>query len=171
MIKTISIFLSLGVLLSILAFYFIVNSSPIPEETLQTIIQEEQIGEDEEIVLWNHLEEKAKEGLIFEYLANEVYIVFGLIAGALFFYLSSIHLVVDKLGFKKYYESANTFAAIRRSSLIIAALILFMYLYLLRTEPYIYVTAPLLLFVLEISYSLMTQRKSKPELMEEQLKR
>lgn len=163
MSRTITIFLALSLLLSLIGYYFILNTTPIKFEKLEQIIQRESIPQDSEEELWAYVDSEIEKGYIFEYLSNEAYIVVALLSFSVFFTLTSIHLLIDKLFFKKFFQKPSMFNACRRSAVLILSFFGFSGLYLINSEWYVYTFFPVLVVLLEIIFSSIVNPTSSPQ--------
>jgi small-conductance mechanosensitive channel len=139
--KKILIFFVLGIFFAALANYLVSNTSPFDLEKLQKFSIDQEISDND----WEKFDSEIKEildkGLIFNYLSGNAYLVALLILGSLFCFFAVLHLIIDKLFFKEYFEPPSLFDAIRRGIFFCAALslIVLMRLYAVRDNYYLFI--------------------------------
>ncbi len=126
LVKRITIFFILGIFFGVFAFYFTNQFSPFNVSKIQDYADEHEIPDEE--VLTNELKTLIDEGEILDYLSSNAYIAFVMTLLSFFFLLSAIHLTIDKLFFKKFYEPASMFDALRRSLIVVVVLGILVYL-------------------------------------------
>lgn len=125
-----SVFLSFIISLIFLGlFIYLADNLPIFYEDQIPIIQEQfAIQTNEEfILLFNDLK---KRGLLIEIVnKNNVYVTLSMLFLFILSTISTLHLLIDKLFFKKFYQQPDIFPAIRRAFwfAIIVIMIIFMY--------------------------------------------
>lgn len=86
------------------ALNIITTLSPFNIEKIEELIEDEEIAENDEDKLNEEIEKLIDDGFIFEYLSTNAYSAGVLLLVSFFTFLSAIHLSVDKLFFKKFYE-------------------------------------------------------------------
>lgn len=104
-----------GVTLSVIALFYIRSHSPFDIDKLQTYAVENEIAEDDNESLLFLIRDLKEEGRITEYLSTSAYAGFGIVVAALMFFFSCIHLAIDKLFFKEFYENPSVYLAVRRT--------------------------------------------------------
>jgi len=107
-----------------LFFYFINNLSPWNGEIIDRYIGTYNISTGSEFQ--EFINDSIKAGIIFDYLDIKnvfLIIICGLISASAS--LTAIHLIIDKLFFKKFYEEPNLSVAFRRSLYIPCVFIIF----------------------------------------------
>lgn len=118
------IFLTLGITLIALATLFFQSFSPLNLEKIQELVIQNDIQPGENDKLIDTLLDLRSTGKLVEYLNGDFYI--GIFIGliGIFLVFNTIHLTVDKLFFKNFYQKASFFDSIRRGSLFIISLFL-----------------------------------------------
>lgn len=147
------IWLILGIMILAFTRVFIANISPFKEGTLNELVQSKEIGPEQWEALNAELETAIERGLIFEYLSTNAYIGGFLFSLSIFCLFTSLHLFIDKLFFKNFYEKASLFDANRRALFFVLALIGMLYLLLYDAEIYVVLSAPLLSLIVEILFT------------------
>ena len=135
--RRVALYLFLGIIFSVLSFYLIQELSPFDTQKLEEIVEIQNIID---------------RGLVFSYLSENAYIIGGSILASIFFIFISIHLFIDKLFFKNFYENASSFDAIRRGFLLILAIVFLIFSKLSKAENYVLILIVLLPFLLEFVY-------------------
>ncbi len=112
--KKVLISLTIGVFSIVLFLYLVDTLSPWNEVILREYIEKFSIDSGTEFN--EFIDDSINAGIIFDYLnLKNVFILFGFGFTAAVSFLASLHMFVDKLFFKKFYEDPNTTTAIRRS--------------------------------------------------------
>ncbi len=107
----------LSIFLVFIGIYITNSLTPFVEENLLDYAESQEFLTDNEVV--NSIETMIDKGIIFRMLDWKNVTVFLLVfCGAFTAFFSSLHIFFDKLFFKKFEESPNYFAAIRRGLLI-----------------------------------------------------
>lgn len=163
LIRKVAILFVIGLFAFGLSFYIVKNLSPLDFEKLQEIANEKQIDEDDEKSLNNEIHLIIERGFIFQYLTPSAYAALFLFMTSIFFLFSSLHMLIDKLFFKKFYEYPSNFMAFRRAFLLAITLgtILFMNLYGFDL-PTIGISI-LLAFLMEVMFLLFWKRSPMKE--------
>ena len=152
--KRVIVALTIGVFLLIIFKYIIDNISPFNAIEVQKLIEVNQIRTGDWDTLNKVINDLISKGEIFKYLSLYAYlavIVFCVGIGSIF---TAIHLTIDKIFFKNFFESASLFDAIRRSMLLSVGLVALIYLKLLGVETYVLILTPIVLLALEIVFTL-----------------
>jgi hypothetical protein len=144
----------LGFILILSSFFLAQNLSPFQMEKIEElIIQNDIVNEDFER-LDSIVYELVRRGLILSYLSENTYIVLFCFLLGIFFVFISIHLFLDKLIFKKFYEEPSNFNAIRRAILLILSIVLFLFSKLNLSPSYVPILIVIAPFVIEAAYYL-----------------
>lgn len=109
-----SIFIAGGFLLN----YFFDELSPINQDVLERIVIQEEIEIGDEGILYNVIEELIASGRWPIIVNSNIYTVLTIIFISLSCFFIAVHISVDKLFFKKFYETPNYHQAIRRGIII-----------------------------------------------------
>lgn len=155
------IFLIIGIFFSVVLAYQLSNFSPFNLEKIQDLIISEGITFDQGDKIDTLIKEKVISSSVFEYLSDTSYIVFGLLNAVVISIFSFIHIVVDKLFFKTYFESPSYFKAIRRAFLLGLSLSLVIYMRLLKIELSNILLIPITALIFEIIISSLETKKIK----------
>jgi len=163
--KQFVIFLVIGIFFALFSKY-IVSSPDIPPlnmDMVQQIITDKGIGPDDAKKLDEEIQNLIDRGLIINYLSTNAYLLaFSILASILCFFVC-IHLFVDKLFFKNFYERASLFIAIRRGLLLclsIGAIILFK---LYKVETYVLFLVPIAALTIEGVFLFNSKARQKKE--------
>lgn len=152
--KKVIIFFLIGVFLFIVAKYFYENSSPFNLTEIQTVVEDNKVKSGDWDGLNTAILELVKTGRIIKYLAPDAYIEGVIIAASIFCIFVSIHLVIDKIFFKDFYETASLSDAFRRGLLLSLTLYVLVYLKLYSVEVYILLLMPIFVLLLEVIYTI-----------------
>lgn len=120
--KRFFIILLLGIVLLGLSWLFMQQSSPFNKEKLDALIIENEIEKNDWNALQQIIVEYKQDGKIFELLSANAYIFFVMLSSSSLLLFTALHLFVDKLFFKEYYESPSLRVAVRRSCVLVVAL-------------------------------------------------
>lgn len=170
--KRIIIFFFIGVFFIFISKYIFENFTPFNKDALQELITSQNIQPGQWDQLNQELLNLVQRGLILDYLSPNAYIGLGSVLVSIFSFFVSIHLIIDKIFFKDYFEPALLSDAIRRGIFLLAALILIAYTKLLHVELYIIALIPVVFIILEIFYQsyfkkFMEFRKTRLQEMEQ----
>jgi hypothetical protein len=152
----------LGIFLSLIGIYISTNISPFYEERIIEYAKGAGYLTDNELV--DGIDLLIKRGLIFRMLDSKNMIAFILVWSSAFVcFFTGLHLSIDKILFKKFYESPNISQAYRRGIFIA---IIFIGLFFLRLVESLYwynaLAIILLMFFIEILISsIARERKFK----------
>src|SRR5260221_10858807 len=152
--KRVIVALTIGVFLLIIFKYIIDNISPFNAIEVQKLIEVNQIRTGDWDTLNKVINDLISKGEIFKYLSLYAYlavIVFCVGIGSIF---TAIHLTIDKIFFKNFFESASLFDAVRRSMFLSVGIVALIYLKLLGVETYVLILTPIVLLALEIVFTL-----------------
>ncbi len=144
--------LIIGTSLSILSFYMLTKLSPFKADKVMDLIEEKQIDKNDWELLNEELSNLVEQGLIFDYLSSNAYLVFVLMLSSLFFYFVGIHLAIDKLFFKKFYENPLLMDAVRRGIICCLIIILLIYGKLYLLDIYTLLAIPVVALALEVGF-------------------
>lgn len=161
LIRKIVIFIILGLFLMGIAYYFLINLSPFDQQKINELISEKNIQEGEYEELVNELQILVGEGRIIEYLNVNAVAASLIILIAIFFFFIAVHLFLDKLFFKKFFENPSLALAIRRGLLFVLGIGLIIYLRLRLFTIQELVLVPITLIFIEIGISLFINDYSK----------
>ncbi|MEP7103941.1 MAG: hypothetical protein ABI721_04515 [Candidatus Dojkabacteria bacterium] len=161
------VFFIVGVFFAFIARYMIVSPdiSPLNLDMVQKLIEEKNIGVDDSKQLNAEIQSLIDRGLILSYLSPNAYLLAVSILASIFCFFSSIHLFVDKLFFKNFYEKASLFNATRRGLLLCISIGAVVYLRLYRVEDYVLILVPIAAVAIEAIF--FFNSKSRIKKMEE----
>lgn len=130
---------------------------------VQQLIVDKDIGPDDGKLLNEEIRSLIDRGLIINYLSSNAYLLaISLLASVMCFFVC-IHLFIDKLFFKNFYENASIFIAMRRGLLLcisIGAIVLFN---LYRVESYVLFLVPIAAVTIEGVFMFNSKNKQKKE--------
>jgi len=132
--KSVFIFLTIGVFFSLLSAFIVQNFSPFDSQKVEELIKSSNIQSDSADQLDSALRDLVSNGLILDYLSSNAYLSLFTIAAGLISFLTSIHLFLDKVFFKSLWDSPSIFNAVRRASLLVISLVIATYLRFLKVE-------------------------------------
>lgn len=120
--KHIFILSILGAFLLLIGVYIINNVNPLSQERVLEYAKSEGYLTDNQII--NNIDVMIDKGMIFRMIEPKNLFVFFLVFSSSFIcFFAAIHISIDKLFFKKFYESPNIIAAYRRGAFICIAVI------------------------------------------------
>ncbi len=150
--KKILIFFLIGVFFIFVSKYIFENFSPLNKDALQEVITSQNIKPNKWEELNAQIGNLVEKGLILDYLSTNAYIGLLSILITIFSFFVAVHLIVDKIFFKDYFEPALLSDAIRRGIFLITALFLIAYAKLLHAEQYILLLIPIVFVIIEFFY-------------------
>lgn len=159
-IRNVVVFIILGIFLGGVSFYYINNFSPFDREKIETLIVEQDIEEKDFDSLNVAIRDIQSKGLIFDYFNNNAYLVAAMLSGSFIAFFTAIHLSIEKLFFRKFFESPSLFDAFRRGLFIAVVGMGTVYLRLVNIENENLLILPALVLALELFISFVV----KPDL-------
>jgi|SRR5690606_23158868 len=144
--RRVVIYLIIGIFFGLIAYFLIHELSPFKMELLHELVESEGIAKGDFASLNSEIQNLIDRGLILSFLSENAYIVGFCILASIFFIFTAIHLVIDKVFFKNFYENPSHFDALRRGFLLVLSLALAVFAKLSRAEVYII----LLIFIVAI---------------------
>lgn len=131
-------FLSLfiGVTL-ILAGFILVNTPDLSifnNDKLMELVDSGEIEPGQEDRLNSEIQQLIDRGLIIPYLSPNFFLIDTLILGGLLCFIFAVHLIIDKLFFKEFYQNPSIKLALRRAVIITLVLFALRILRLYRVE-------------------------------------
>jgi len=145
-------------------FYLIDNTSPWNIEVVNANLEKYNVTSAEEFDVF--VSDMLNLGLIWSLLdISNLVLLASALFGSIFFGFSSIHLFVDKLFFKKFYQQANLFLAFRRAFLITSAILFIFWLKLIGALLWYNVVA-VITVALSLEYFFISNKKSTIEKQE-----
>ncbi len=145
------VFLVVGIFFGIFSRYILTSPdiSPLNLEMVQQLITDKGIGPDDSKQLDVEIQNLIDKGIIINYLSTNAYLMAFSILATIFCFFVCIHLFVDKLFFKNFYENASLYVAIRRGFLLCLSLGAIVFFRLYRVETYVLFLVPLAAFTIE----------------------
>lgn len=159
MLKKVFILTTIGLVLLALSYYLMQSFSPFKQEKLEELIESKEIEEEDIETLNSEINIIIKDGFILDYLSSNAYLTFGLILASVLCLFSSLHLTIDKLFFKKFYEVPSLFDAVRRGIWISLSLGLMFYLKLFGSDIYTLLSVPIAAFILEVFFTIYLRKE------------
>lgn len=148
--RRVGLYLILGIIFAIISYALLQELSPFNQQKIEELIESKEIEEEDFEKLNNEIDIVIQRGLIFNYLSENAYIVAFCILLSIFCLFVSIHLVLDKIFFKNFYENASHFDALRRGFLLILSIALFIFAKLSRAETYVLILLVIVPIVIEV---------------------
>jgi hypothetical protein len=141
--------LTICIFLSLVSIYLVRNLNPFNPEALQLLIKGQNILVHEELVA--ELQSLAARGLIWEYLSpRNVALIAAVIGAAAIAGFTLMHLIIDKLFFKQFYQSPSMTTAVRRGALIMLTTTALLAVRLLAGQWYLYLAVIVVAIALEV---------------------
>jgi hypothetical protein len=156
--KKVAIFFFIGLFMALISKYILENFSPIDFHALQDLIVTQKIKPGNWESLDNQISILIRNGQILKYISNNVYIAAVTILSSIFSFFMVLHLTIDKIFFKNYYEQASLFDAIRRGLVLDLVIGLVIYLKLYGIDLGTIVLVPIFFLIIEILFSLYIKR-------------
>lgn len=157
--RRVGLYLILGIIFALISFFLLQELSPFNPLKIEELIQSEEIEEGDFIRLNNEIDNLIDRGLIVSYLSENAYIVFFCIILSILFLFISIHLIIDKLFFKNFYENASHFDAVRRALLLGISIGLLVFAKLSNAEIYVFLLLVIIPLLIEIVFKMYFQRE------------
>ena len=144
------IYIILGIFFIVVAVYIIKTESPFKVDMIQDLATQQEIPRNDYDQVSKLIQSLIDRGIIFEYLSVNTYIVAALLLFGIFCLFTTMHLIVDKFFFKKFYENPTEFDAIRRALLFSLTIGLMVFFNLYRIEVYVVLSVPLFFLIFEL---------------------
>jgi|GEM_PF-2114136 len=155
------IFLILAFFFAYISSFLVRTQSPWDKEKLNADFEAAEIETNDQAM--EFVKENLELGLIFDYLNLQKFLLVSVFIGlTISCGFSSIHVLIDKLLFRKFYEDPNWKAGLRRGGAISLALFLLVVLRLMAGLT-LFTAIPLILLVGVVEYAL-TLRGAKPKI-------
>ena len=152
----------LSIFLVIMGVYITTSITPFVEENVIDYAETQEFLTDNEVV--NSIENMIEKGIIFRMLDwKNVGVFFLVYCGAFTALFASIHIFIDKLFFKKFEETPNYFAAVRRGLLIC---FVFIGIFFLRLILNLYWYNTIALILLAVFIEIFTTGVSKKNIID-----
>ncbi|MDQ6985551.1 MAG: hypothetical protein Q9M76_04610 [Candidatus Dojkabacteria bacterium] len=113
---------------SLFTKYIFTNFPPFDIDKIQQLAIDKGIEEDDFDSLNEEIDLLIEEKEVLNYATNNLYLGGLSLTIAIFFYIISIHIALDKLFFKKFFEEPKYFVAARRSLIISTTFISILFL-------------------------------------------
>ncbi len=120
-IRKIMLVIIIGLVFLLFGAFLSYTSSPFKEDVINDVIIKNQITEDTVNLLEDYIQDQITKGLIFDIVSRNFYLVWGLIGVGVVFIIAGVHMFIDKLFFKKFYEPPYIIPAFRRAILFVIA--------------------------------------------------
>ncbi len=139
--------------MAILSKYIFENFSPLNLQSIQELIVAKNIKPRDFETLSHEIDNIIKNGQIFKYLSTNIILAVITVLSAIFCFFAAIHLTVDKIFFKNYYEQASMFDAVRRGLFLDIVIFLVVYLKLYGIDLLTIGLVPILFLIIEIIFT------------------
>jgi hypothetical protein len=152
------ILLILSVFFAFVTYYLLQTLNPFDTAKIAQLAESQNIAVVEEL---KEVEiELIQKGLILEYLDLR-HLIIILLVGSLSVIsgFTFVHLVVEKVVFRKFYQQPSTYTAVRRGAFLCLAIITAILYRLYAAEAYLTFVTWILLFVMEV---IITRVLAKP---------
>lgn len=150
LIRKVLIIFGVGIIMLGLSIYLFQTLPPFDLSKINTLIVENKIEIDQETTLQSTIQELVASGEIINYFSTNLIIGAGIFFTGIFFLFTAIHLSVDKLFFRKYYESPSVFSASRRAFLFCICIISMIYMKLNLLDNLTLLGIPVVYFLIEV---------------------
>lgn len=150
--KLVFVFFTISIFFLGLTIFIVQNFSPFDIQKIEEVISDAEISTNSPEKLDQEISALISQGLIFDYLSNNAYLLLIVSAASLTSFICAIHLFIDKIFFKSLWEKPSLFNALRRSLLFSVSIVLVIYLKFLRVEPISLLLVPVSAVVIEIIY-------------------
>lgn len=167
--RKVILYLIIGVLLILAAYFLSRELSPLNLEKLEELILAEEIQAGDVEKLNEEINELISRGLIMSYLSENAYVIVLCALGGIFFLFISIHLVIDKIFFKNFYENPSTFDAVRRGLFFVGAIALLLFSKLNNAEPYVMGLIIVVPILIEVVIKLYFKKPPEEKKVEEEV--
>lgn len=148
------IFFTFGITLIFLSALFFQSFSPFNLEKIQELVIQNEIqpGEDDKLNIF--MTDLRLKGKILEYVNGDFYI--GIVIGltGIFLIFNTIHLTLDKLFFKNFYEKASFFDSVRRGFILVLTIFFFVLLNLSGYLAKDLILGVILILLLEVLFTI-----------------
>lgn len=165
--RIVLISLALGIFFFIAYLQIRQSISPYDLDKVQELINKLEIEEDQEERLAQELQSIREDGQIIEYLSSQVLVGFTSLVLSVGFTFFAIHTAIDKLFFKKFYETPLLIPGFRRTLIVVAITSTFIYFRLINLDLPNYLGALVAGIVFEMI--IISFKRNKKESMKEDL--
>lgn len=114
-LRAIIVFISVGIGFLLMTQYVFVNLNPLHQEELNNMIEREEIQNNRWELLDAEIIDLVERGLILDYVNSNAYVGFGLVGLSVGSFFGALHIGIDKLFFRKFYEEPSISDSVRRS--------------------------------------------------------
>lgn len=146
------VFIVVGLFFFLIAFYIFRSFSPFDSSKLEEIVNVEQIEKDDWESLNKAIEKKIDEGFVFEILSPNAYLFTGVVLAGILMIFAAVHILIDFLFFKNYYEKPSYFNAFRRGFVFVGIILSLIVFRFYKTETYIVIGLPVFIFLFEVLF-------------------
>lgn len=150
LIRKVTIIFVIGIAVGLVSFYFFRSLPPLDLVKVQELIVEKKIGIDNQEGLYNEIQNLVSTGEIIGYFSPNIFIGFGMLMLSIAFVFVSMHLAVDKLFFRKYYETPSISSAMRRSIIFCICIASMVYMKLNLLDNLTLLAIPVVYLLIEI---------------------
>jgi hypothetical protein len=158
-LRKVLLYTIIGTLLLITAYFLSRELSPLNLDKIEELILTEEIPSGDKEALNKAINELFERGIIVSYLSENAYVIVLSGLFGIFFLFVAIHLVIDKIFFKNFYETPSSVTAIRRGFLLVLTLGFLIFAKLNKAEGYLYLLIIIVPILLEIVVRLSINKK------------
>lgn len=169
--RRVLLYLIFGISFISLGVFLVGELSPFDSSKIEELIVSENIVSGDIESLNQRLSEIEERGLLINYLSENAYIVGGIILLGIFMLFTGIHLVVDKIFFKNFYEKPSHFDALRRALLLCLSITALAYSKLTNSDEILYILSILTPIMFEIVFKLYFKKAPQIEIEEKEVQK
>lgn len=147
------IFLVIGIFFVGVSVYIFQTFSPFDPVALNELIHAKEISPGDWETLNAELSLLITNGAIMSYLSSNALLGGFTVLAAIFCFFNVLHLGIDKLFFKNFYEAPSLFDALRRGILFIIGVGAVIYMKLVLIDMYVIVLVPVILIIGEVIFN------------------
>lgn len=143
------IFLVVSLFLAAMTVYLVSVTNPLEETAQRLLITSQKVTDDPAFI--EALQQLKSQGLLIQYLNwRSILPVFITAAGAGVSLFIFVHMILDKLFWKKFYEQPSVLIALRRGVMLLLAFVFYLFCQLYAVDIGIFGLGALFLLLIEI---------------------
>lgn len=169
--RRVLIYLVFGITFISIGLFLAGELSPFDTSKIEELIISENIVSGDLETLNSKLSEIEERGLLLNFFSENAYIVGGIILLGIFMLFAGIHLVIDKIFFKNFYEKPSHFDALRRAFLLIISITSLAYSKITNADEILFVLSILTPIMFEIVFKLYFKKDNQIEVKEKEVVR
>jgi hypothetical protein len=142
--------------------------APFDMVKVDNLIAEKGFGPDDSAKLDQEIGNLIANGAIIDYLTANAYLLLFSILATIFCFFVCIHLFIDKLFFKNFYETASRFNAYRRGLLLSISIGSMILMKLYKVELYVIILVPMAAVLFDLMVSRYSRNYQDKQIIEDQ---